>query len=80
MSDIKDKTNGIVSAKGSSLIAQIVASVWIGGWSTYKFLSETPAIEDIMFSGLGIAACFLPVYFNRIMDKISDLGRAGFKG
>lgn len=77
MSDIKSEKNKIVSAKGSSLIAQIVASVWIGGWSTYKFLSETPAIEDIMFSGLGIAACFLPVYFNLIMDKIKDIKLGG---
>ncbi len=77
MSGIKSEKNKIVSAKGSSLIAQIVAAIWIGGWSTYKFLSSAPSIEDIMMSGLGIAACFLPVYFNLIMDKIKDIKLGG---
>lgn len=70
-----------VSAKGSSLIAQVIASVWIAGWSIFKFVSNPQNIDisDVMFSGLGIAACFLPVYFSIIMDKIKDIKLGGTK-
>jgi hypothetical protein len=63
-----------VSAKGSSLFAQIVAAVWIAGWSGYAFISgNSIAIIDVIMSGIGIAAMFLPVYFSIIMDKIKDI-------
>ena len=64
-----------MGAKKSSLIAQIVAAVWIACWSIVKFVSAPAYIDmiDVMFSGLGIAACFLPVYFSIIMDKIKDI-------
>ena len=64
-----------VSGKDSSLWAQIVAAIWIAGWSAYKFITSAGAIDigDVMFSGLGIASCFVPVYFSIIMDKIKDI-------
>jgi hypothetical protein len=63
-----------VTAKGSSLFAQIVAAVWIAGWSGYAFISGNGiAIIDVILSGIGIAAMFLPVYFSIIMDKIKDI-------
>ena len=65
----------MMGAKKSSLIAQIVAAVWVAAWASVKFVSAPSQIDivDVMFSGLGIAACFLPVYFSIIMDKIKDI-------
>lgn len=70
-----------LKAKPVSLIGQIVAAVWIGGWSSFfiiKNISEVK-ITDIILSGLAIAACFTPVYFNLIMDKIKDIKLGGEK-
>lgn len=63
-----------ISAKGSSLIAQIIASAWIVGWSAFKFISDPSGIDiqDVIFSGVGIAACFTPVYFSIVMDKVKE--------
>lgn len=67
-----NKTPG---AKNSSLWAQIVSAIWIAVWSSYKFVSNASGIDisDVMLSGLAIAACFTPVYFSIIMDKIKDI-------
>lgn len=67
-----------IKAKNASLWGQIAAAVWIGGWNTAQFTSNLiKGIEinpiHIMLSGLAIAACFTPVYFNLIMDKIKDI-------
>ena len=58
-----------IKAKGVSFGYQNIAAIWIIIWSVRKFLSETPTIREIIVSGLAIAACFTPVYFNLIMDK-----------
>lgn len=65
-------------AKSASLWGQIIAAVWIGGWNAAQFIRDIIAgvhisASDIMFSGLAIAACFTPVYFNLIMDKIKEI-------
>lgn len=74
MSDIVEKTSKIPSAKGSSKVAQMFAAFWIAGWSAYKFVSGASiTVEDIMLSGIGIAATFTPVYFSIILDKIKDI-------
>lgn len=67
-----------IKAKNASLWGQIAAAVWIGGWQSAQFISNLiKGIEinpiHIMLSGLAIAACFTPVYFNLIMDKIKDI-------
>jgi len=67
-----------VHAKGASLWGQIAAAVWIGGWNTAQFIIDlTHGVHidggEIILSGLAIAACFTPVYFNLIMDKIKDI-------
>lgn len=63
-----------VSARESSKWAQIIAAIWIGSWSAFTFVAGRDiAIMDIMLSGLGIAATFLPVYFSIIMDKIKEI-------
>lgn len=64
-----------IKAKDASLIGQIIAAVWIAVWSAYKFIKniEAVSIQDFIVSGLAIAACFTPVYFNLIMDKIQGI-------
>ena len=63
-----------MKAKPTSLVSQIVAAVWIAVWSTFKFIkADNPIIEDIVMSGIAIAACFTPVYFSIIMDKIRSV-------
>lgn len=84
MSDIIEteiKKDAIITPKGSSLVAQIIAAIWIASWSAVKFIKAPDAIgiDDVIFSGMGIAACFLPVYFSIIMDKIKDIRFGGVK-
>lgn len=67
-----------VKAKSVSLVGQIVASIWIGGWCTTQFVKDIISgnhidITDIMISGFSIAGCFIPVYFNMLMDKIKKI-------
>ena len=67
-----------IKAKGASLWGQIAAAVWIGGWNAAQFIKDLTAGvhisgQDIIISGLAIAACFTPVYFNLIMDKIKEI-------
>ena len=66
-------------AKNSSLFAQIAAAVWIAGWHVWKFLQSPLNIDsgDIVVSGLTIAACFTPVYFNMVLDKIKGTRNNG---
>lgn len=62
-----------VKAKEASKWAQIVAAVWIAGWSTYKFMTGPFTIQDIIISGLGVAACFTPTVFSIFLDKVRDI-------
>ena len=68
-----------LQAKAISLKSQILASIWIAGWAAYKFTRTGAVIEisDIIFSGLGIAACFSPVYLSIVMDKIKEIRFGG---
>ncbi|MCQ2485827.1 MAG: hypothetical protein MJ168_10915 [Clostridia bacterium] len=69
------KENKTIKAKTSSLLAQIIAAVWVAGWNAYKFIRNIDAATttDFILSGFSIAACFIPVYFNLIMDKIKEI-------
>ena len=67
-----------IKAKGGSLCGQIAAAVWIGGWSAAQFARDIVKCQhvsatEIILSGLAIAACFTPIYFNLIMDKIKEI-------
>ena len=71
-----------VKAKSASLWGQIIASIWIAGWNSAQFVKDIingVHIDgtDIILSGLAISACFTPVYFNLIMDKIKDIRFGG---
>lgn len=65
-------------AKITSLIAQALAALWIGFWNSFQFAKMIKSnshieVTDIILSGLSIAACFCPVYFSMIMDKIKNI-------
>lgn len=67
-------------AKEYSLFAQGIAAVWIGGWSALKFAKIIASgnfasleMTEIIFSAFSIAACFTPVYFSIVMDKIKSI-------
>lgn len=67
-----------IKAKGASLWGQIAAALWIGGWNTAQFIKDIAGGQhidgkEIILSGLAIAGCFVPVYFNLIMDKIKEI-------
>ena len=67
-----------IKAKGASLLGQIAAAVWIGGWSAAQFARDIFKCQhvratDIILSGLAIAACFTTIYFNLIMDKVKEI-------
>lgn len=65
--------NKIYKAKTTSLIAQIIAALWVALWSAKNFIVSGGEINDIIFSGFAIAACFSPVYFNMILDKVKTI-------
>lgn len=70
-----------LKAKPVSLIGQIVAAFWVAGWSAFNFMKNVSGIKitDIIMSGLAIAACFSPVYFNMLLDKIKEIKLGGEK-
>ena len=81
LNGIKDEPqteNKGIKAKGASLWGQIAAAVWIGGWNAAQFIKDLAAgrpldIKAVIVSGVAIAACFTPVYFNLLMDKIREI-------
>ena len=67
-----------IKAKSASLWGQIIAAFWIGAWHMAQFISNLIKGQEInpihiILSGLAIAACFTPVYFNLLMDKIKEI-------
>lgn len=60
-------------AKITSLVAQGIAALWVAVWSGIKFWKNGGETTDIIFSGFAIAACFSPVYFNMVLDKIKNI-------
>lgn len=75
MAEETEKEEKKVHAKNASLWGQIIAAVWVAGWSAFNFIKNASNIQitDIIFSGLAIAACFSPVYFNLLLDKIKEI-------
>ena len=77
----KEESKG-VKAKGASLWGQIVAAVWVAGWSATEFIKTLIngghlELEDVAKSGLIIAICFSPVYFSILMDKVKEIKLGG---
>lgn len=67
------KEEKTIKAKSASLWGQIIAALWVAGWTAYKFITSPVDVNDIIFSGLAIAGCFSPVYFSLMLDKIKDI-------
>jgi hypothetical protein len=73
-------------AKGVSLSSMVVAGVWIATLSLLKafwhLLAEKEfglSMEEILLSGVVLAAVFTPVYLSIILDKIRDIRLGGGK-
>jgi hypothetical protein len=64
-----------LQAKPVSLKSQLIAALWVAGWSAFKFVREPMniSIKDVLFSGIGIAACFSPVYLSIVLDKVKEI-------
>jgi hypothetical protein len=61
-------------AKETSLGAQVFAVVWIVVLTILKDIGIVNLeIDDIIFSGISIAAIFMPIYFSIWLDKIRDI-------
>jgi hypothetical protein len=61
-------------AKQYSLAAQIISGVWIAVHTILKGCGLSKLeMSDIIYSGIAIAAIFMPVYFSIFLDKIKDI-------
>jgi len=66
------------TGKDLSLFGMILAAVWVGGFSAWKFLDQGLAeveLQDIILSGLTVGGCFAPVIVSIWMDKFIQLRR-----
>jgi DMSO/TMAO reductase YedYZ heme-binding membrane subunit len=84
MSDKAEKKGP--GAKDISLGSMVVAGVWIGALSLLKafwgLVTEKGfglSMEEILLSGVVLAAIFTPVYLSIILDKIRDIRLGGGK-
>ena len=60
--------------KEISKAAQIAAAIWIVTLTILKgFGIVKLEIEEIIYSGISIAAIFMPVYFSIWLEKIRDI-------
>lgn len=74
---MEEKKDEKKSKKDITFICQIIAAIWIAGWTGFGFVKTITAnghvnVSDVILSGLAIAACFSPVYFSILFDKIKD--------
>jgi hypothetical protein len=61
-------------AKRYSLFAQVFSGIWIAVLTILKGLSIlTLETQDIIYTGIAIAAIFSPVYFSIFLDKIREI-------
>lgn len=78
MKETAEETTEKKGAKSYSLIGQIFASFWIGGWNAFQFIKDISIgnhieVSDIVYSGIAIVACYSPVYFSILFDKIREI-------
>jgi hypothetical protein len=61
-------------AKQYSLFAQIFSGTWIVVLTILKGLKViTLETQDIIYTGIAVAAIFSPVYFSIFLDKIREI-------
>jgi hypothetical protein len=74
MNDQQTQEEKKLGAKQYSLFAQIFSGLWIATHTILKGLGITNLdMSDIVYSGIAIAAIFMPVYFSIFLDKIKDI-------
>jgi hypothetical protein len=70
----KTKTSVLPCAKTTSKFAQVFAATWIVVLTILKGCGIIKLqIEEIIYSGVSIAAIFMPVYFSIWLEKIRDI-------
>jgi hypothetical protein len=63
-----------LGAKQYSLFAQIFSGTWIVVLTILKGVKViTLDTQDIIYTGIAVAAIFSPVYFSIFLDKIKDI-------
>jgi hypothetical protein len=63
-----------LGAKQYSFFAQIFSGLWIAVHTILKGLGiMNLEVTDIIYSGIAIAAIFMPIYFSIFLDKIKDI-------
>ena len=72
----------MAQAKDVSLLSQIIGAVWIGGWNAFQFVHDIlngnhVDVQDIVYSGIAVVACFSPVYLSIVLDKIKSIRFGG---
>jgi hypothetical protein len=74
MTDVQNHEEKKAGAKEYSLSAQIFSGLWIAVHTILKGIGITSLeMTDIIYSGIAIAALFMPVYFSIFLDKIRDI-------
>jgi hypothetical protein len=83
--------NGTVEKKGPgakdvSLASMVAAGTWIGAlsllkafWGLFTQKEFGLSMEEILLSGVVLAAIFTPVYLSIVLDKIRDIKLGGGK-
>jgi hypothetical protein len=68
----------MVKAKESSLASMIISGCWIAVLTILKGIDLIKLEEDdIIYSGVAIAAVFSPVYLSILLDKIKNIKIGG---
>ncbi len=72
--EVKQEKKKKGKAKKTSLFAQIFAAIWMISLTLCKgFNLISLEVSEIIYSGIGIAGIFMPVYFSIWMEKIKDI-------
>ncbi|GHU13017.1 hypothetical protein FACS1894161_2460 [Spirochaetia bacterium] len=72
--ELENQEKKELGAKQYSLFAQIFSGLWIAVHTILKGMGiEKLEMTDIVYSGIAIAAIFMPIYFSIFLDKIKDI-------
>ncbi|MDR2509237.1 MAG: hypothetical protein LBC77_01180 [Spirochaetaceae bacterium] len=74
MTEQSEKKTARMGGKEFSKAAQIIAALWIASLTILKAFGIVKLeIDEIIYSGVSIAAIFMPVYFSIWLEKIRDI-------
>lgn len=74
---VKEASSKSLKAKDASLWGQILAALFITGFGSFYIIKNIMTLNPltIIWFGLAIGACFSPVYFNLIIEKLTNKDR-----